>query len=206
MGVINLKRIAPELFIVALSAFIGYFIAPIIGIEDDNLIILFTVVLILIVLLIFHLIEPSIEFEFNERKNSLLLIRNSISNRAEDLKFNVELFQKFYYLSKLFFINQRELKDICFQVHWQPKKSLQVKKNKNYYSMQIKDGYPIICSSNLVAKQHHDYSMKISCTQYIEANNIEIVIKKIVKSKKLKLKIFSYFIRIKAGTKSVKIK
>lgn len=203
MGVI--KSIAPDLVIIAAFAIIRYFIVPLIGIENNNLIDLFCVGLIIIFLTIIHLIGPCIEFEFNERKKSLILIRNSVQHRAVDLKFNVELFPKFSYLSKIFFINQSDLKDFCFQVHWQPKKSLQVKKNWNYDSLQIKDDYPVICASNLVVKQNYDYSLKFSCTKYIEANDIEISIKKIINSKKLKLKIFSYFIRIKAGTKSVKI-
>lgn len=203
MGVI--KSIAPDLILMALVAFIGYFIAPQIGIEDNNLIVLISIGLILIILIIHHLIGPSIEIEFNERKNSLILIRNSIHHRAKDLKFNVELFPKFYYLSKLFSISQSDLKDLCFQIHWQPKKSLHVKKNMNYDSLQIKDGYPIICASNLVVNQNYDYSLKISCTQYNEAKNIEINIKKILNSKKFKLRLYSYLIRMKAGTKSVKI-
>ena len=151
------KLLTPETGLITVTGFFGYFIAPIMGITDAYAItIISLLLLIFLYLLTAFFFFSVVEFDYNDKKNPIILVRNEVGHRADDLIFTVELFEKFKYVSYIFLLKSNELKNICFQMYWEPKFSLNMKKNKNYPSLSLKERYPIICASNLLLEKHFD--------------------------------------------------
>ncbi|MCX9087592.1 MAG: hypothetical protein OIN90_08515 [Candidatus Methanoperedens sp.] len=202
----QIESLLQGIITIAIPALFAIFVAPRFGITDSNIILLLSSVLMIIVVVILYIIYlPVVEFEFIDQMNPLVLLRDLRTSRAGDLKFNVVVKPKFHNLLGLFLISNVDFKHIFFQLFWIPRESLQAKKNYKYNSLSIKDGYPLICPCDMVAKQPYTYSLKISCTQYNEANQLDIYVKPLINSKKIRLKLLLYFIKIKAQKKGVVI-
>lgn len=201
------KILTSEAVLVLITCLVGYCGAPILGITDTYLIAMLGVgsfALINILYTLFFL--PAVEFDFNNKKNPIILVRNSVEQRADDMGFTVELLRKFKILSKILGVNSHDLDNMGFQIYWAPEKSLRVKKNYNYDTLSTKGPYPIIYPSKLLPKKPFSYSLKVSATPYTDVNDIDIQIKKVIKSNGRRIKLFSYLIKIKSEDKKILIK
>ena len=202
---------APHTLPIILS-FSTLYIAPRYGITDPSLIMLYTTGVFAVISTFISVVSrPTVELKFKGFEDDpVILEKSSVAARA-DLKFTVNVKNRFKYVSKIFFIRSDDLDNIFLQLYWEPKELLQseiIPGEEYYATLSFKNGYPSMSTFILPLNQRYEYSLKISCTpQCHEITKADIKVKLLsCNSNNLRLKLFLFCIKIKAESKSVRIK
>jgi hypothetical protein len=173
-------------FITAVIGFIlQYFTLIILPGQQNGAIITPTITLIstgivfvlLLLVYIFNFLRnrPAVNIEFSHPLLPIALVRKYASLRADDFNISAYPKRKLTLLSRIFCLNENDLRALGLQIYWEPRESLQVTSNYSYDSLHVIDEYPIIDLSQLTQRQLQLYKMKIGCTQHsIETQCIEI--------------------------------